>query len=41
MLMLTELIERLLDKGAAFVTAQTAVTEFQDRLSGGAQGVVD
>ena len=38
MLMLTELIERLLDKGAAFVTAQTAVTEFQDRLSGGAPG---
>jgi peptidoglycan/xylan/chitin deacetylase (PgdA/CDA1 family) len=41
MLMLTELIERLLDKGAAFVTAQTAVAEFQDRLSGNAQGVVD
>jgi peptidoglycan/xylan/chitin deacetylase (PgdA/CDA1 family) len=36
MLMLVELIQRLLDKGAVFVTAQTAVTEFQDRLSGNA-----
>jgi len=36
MLMLVELIQRLLDKGAAFVTGQTAVTEFQDRLSGNA-----
>lgn len=36
MLMLVELIQQLLDKGAVFVTAHTAVTEFQDRLSGNA-----
>ena len=41
MLMLVELIQRLLDKGAEFVTAYAAVTEFQDRLSGNAKDVGD
>jgi peptidoglycan/xylan/chitin deacetylase (PgdA/CDA1 family) len=41
MLMFAELIQRLLDKGAEFVTAYAAVTEFQDRLSGNAKDVGD
>jgi hypothetical protein len=41
MLMFAELIQRLLDKGAEFVTAYAAVTEFQDRLSANAKDVGD